>query len=86
MAWLTWTSAKAATPSPSEKGLVSELKEKIASTPAPVLALSVFAVGSFTTVTSALVYRRYFRRIPTGDWVTPDVFSKRRWIKGVVTR
>jgi len=31
------------------------------------------------------VHRRYYRRFPNSDWITPDVFAKKRWIKGVVT-
>jgi len=49
------------------------------------LALSVLALGSTSTIGTVFVYRRFFRRIRNGDWITPDVFAKKRWIKGVVT-
>ncbi|EGO28632.1 hypothetical protein SERLADRAFT_346624 [Serpula lacrymans var. lacrymans S7.9] len=32
-----------------------------------------------------VVYRRYFRRLRTAEWITPDIMKQRRWIKGVVT-
>ena len=30
-------------------------------------------------------YSRFLKRIPHGNHVTPDIFAKKRWIKGVVT-
>ncbi|KIM89888.1 hypothetical protein PILCRDRAFT_53296, partial [Piloderma croceum F 1598] len=30
-------------------------------------------------------FRRFFRRIRSGDWITPDIFTKKQRIKGVVT-
>ena len=66
-------------------GLVSRAQAKLNAIPAPVLALSAFAFGSITTVSGTLVYRRYFRRLKNGDWITPDVFAKKRWVKGKVT-
>ena len=73
-------------PLPTAKGLVTEVKEKVASAPTPILLLSALAIGSVSTAAAAQVYRRFFRRFPNGDWVTPDVFAKKRWIKGFVTR
>jgi hypothetical protein len=67
------------------KGLVSRAQSNLNAIPMPVLALSAFALGSITTVSGAVVYRRYFRRIKNGDWITPDVFAKKRWVKGMVT-
>jgi hypothetical protein len=65
---------------------MDELKVKVASVPVPILALSAVAVGSVSTAAAAQVYRRYFRRLRAGNWVTPDLFEKKRWIKGFVTR
>ncbi|KAF7330349.1 hypothetical protein MVEN_02473200 [Mycena venus] len=67
------------------QGLVSRAQAKLNAIPAPVLALSAFALGSITTVSGTLFYRRYFRRLQNGDWVTPDVLAKKRWVKGRVT-
>ncbi|KAK7032896.1 putative endonuclease LCL3 [Favolaschia claudopus] len=67
------------------QGLLSQAQARLNAIPAPVLALTAFALGSVTSISGALVYRRYFRRIPNGDWVTPDVLAKRRWVKGKVT-
>ncbi|KIY48584.1 nuclease, partial [Fistulina hepatica ATCC 64428] len=47
--------------------------------------LLAFLAGSLTTVSSVLIYRRYFRRIQNSDWVTPPMLEKRKWIRGVVT-
>ncbi|KAF9265087.1 SNase-domain-containing protein [Marasmius fiardii PR-910] len=38
-----------------------------------------------TTIVALKVYSRSFRRIKNSNWVTPDLFTKKRWIKGVVT-
>ncbi|KAJ7454825.1 SNase-domain-containing protein [Mycena latifolia] len=67
------------------QGLVSRVQSRLDAVPAPVLALSAFALGSLTTVSGTLVYRRYFRRLKNGDWITPDIFAKKRWVKGKVT-
>ncbi|KAJ7242752.1 hypothetical protein B0H12DRAFT_1023541 [Mycena haematopus] len=67
------------------KGLVLRVQEKLNAIPMPVLALSAFALGSITTVSGTMVYRRYFRRLRNGDWITPDIFAKKRWVKGMVT-
>ncbi|KAJ6577334.1 hypothetical protein B0H19DRAFT_1119223 [Mycena capillaripes] len=67
------------------QGLVKRAESNLNAIPAPILILSAFALGSITTVSGAMVYRRYFRRIRNGDWITPDVFAKKRWVKGMVT-
>lgn len=74
--------------SAQENSILSEidgLKEEVEKI-SPPLAFALVALGSGATITTAFVYRRYFRRIRSGDWITPDVFAKRKWIKGVVTR
>jgi hypothetical protein len=50
------------------------------------LALCAFLSGSLLTLATTALHRRYFHRLKTGDWITPDVFAKRRWIRGVVTK
>jgi len=64
---------------------IQTLYAKLDAIPMPVLALSAFALGSITTVSGRFVYRKYFHRLGNGDWITPDVFAKRRWVKGMVT-
>ncbi|KAI6104936.1 hypothetical protein EDD16DRAFT_1695864 [Pisolithus croceorrhizus] len=32
-----------------------------------------------------IVQRQWLRRIRTADWVTPDILTRRRWVKGIVT-
>jgi len=84
--WLSWNNLKVPPPPEEIKGLVSRLKVKAETIPAPLLALSAFAVGSITAAAGNRVYTRYFRRFRNGDWITPNVFAKKRWIKGVVTK
>ena len=55
-------------------------------TPLAVALPTAFALGSLSTVVGASVYRRYFRRIKNAEWITPDVFQKRKWVKGYVTK
>ncbi len=54
--------------------------------PTEILVFSAFAVGAVTTFGGRRVYTRYLRRIQNGDWVTPDMIERKRWVKGVVTR
>jgi hypothetical protein len=68
-------------------GVYTKLQKKLETFQASLLpvAITAFALGSVTTVTAALAYTRYGRRLRNGEWITPDVFEKKRWIKGVVT-
>lgn len=45
-----------------------------------------FVLGSATTLGASTVYRRFFKRIRNAEWITPDLFGRKRWITGVVTR
>lgn len=54
--------------------------------PPSVVVLTTFTLGSATAMSAAMIYRRFGRRIRNVDWVTPEVLSRKRWIKGVVTR
>ncbi|KAG1750368.1 uncharacterized protein EDB91DRAFT_1217039 [Suillus paluster] len=53
--------------------------------PAAYLILSGFFLGSVSTLGATFVYRRYFRRLRTAEWVTPDILQRKRWVRGVVT-
>ncbi|THH28088.1 hypothetical protein EUX98_g6110 [Antrodiella citrinella] len=64
---------------------MAKLDNALSSLPPSLLALSALAIGSSTTLVVAILYRRFARRIPNGDWVTPDVLAGKRWIKGYVT-
>ncbi|KAI0728826.1 SNase-domain-containing protein, partial [Fomitopsis betulina] len=65
--------------------VIQELAAKALSLPTDILVLSAFLAGSATTACSIAVCRRYWRRLPTAEWITPDILSKGRWIKGYVT-
>ncbi|KAJ4480981.1 hypothetical protein J3R30DRAFT_3462874 [Lentinula aciculospora] len=66
-----------------------EIKEyvetKVSSIPSQFLVASAFAAGAITTIGASRIYGRYFRRIQNSDWITPEIFEKKRWIKGVVS-
>lgn len=49
-------------------------------------ALTTFALGATAATTSALLYKRYVRRIKNSDWITPKLLTRKRWLKGVATR
>ncbi|KAI5992417.1 hypothetical protein EDD15DRAFT_2168046 [Pisolithus albus] len=56
---------------------------------AELLAISYTAVafiaGIATGTCGVFVWNRWLRRIRTADWVTPDILTRRRWVKGIVT-
>lgn len=58
---------------------------EIGSRTAAYLVLSGFFLGSVSTLGVTFVYRRYFRRLRTAEWVTPDILRRKRWVRGVVT-
>ena len=45
-----------------------------------------FLLGSATALGAPTVYRRFFKRIRSAEWITPDLLKRKRWITGVVTR
>ncbi|KAG0693870.1 hypothetical protein DFH29DRAFT_785082, partial [Suillus ampliporus] len=57
----------------------------LGSPPIAYLIVSGFFLGCVSTLGATSVYRRYFGRLRTVEWVTPDVFERRRWVRGVVT-
>lgn len=64
---------------------MANLDKTLSPFPPSLLVLSALLIGSSTTVAATVLYRRFARRIPNGEWVTPDVLSRKRWIKGYVT-
>ena len=54
--------------------------------PPSVVVLTAFTLGSATAMSATIIYKRFGRRIRNVDWVTPLLLSRKRWIKGVVTR
>ncbi|EPQ49870.1 nuclease [Gloeophyllum trabeum ATCC 11539] len=85
--WLPWSSSSSPSPLPERTTPQPSPSPEPASSPSPssVPAPLAFALGALSSTLAALAYARYFRRLPTGEWVTPDVFARRRWIAGVVT-
>ncbi|TCD62835.1 putative endonuclease lcl3 [Steccherinum ochraceum] len=61
------------------------IDKSLGSLPPSLLLLSAFVIGSSTTLAGTYVYRRFFRRIPNVDWVTPELLGGKRWVKGYVT-
>lgn len=70
--------------------LPQELEEYIAknasTVPPHLLAASTFAAGAITAIGISRIHLRYFKRIKNSDWLTPESFDKKRWIKGRVVR
>lgn len=59
-------------------------QDYVARLPTETLAISSFCLGASTYAIASFIRRRYFVRIPSADWVTPDML-KTRWFKGRVT-
>ncbi|KAG7087389.1 hypothetical protein E1B28_013360 [Marasmius oreades] len=81
---------------PSDESISTRLKESVPNwTPnsntfnigshSQQILLGGFIAGSVTTIVALKVYTQSFRRIKNGNWITPDMFAKKRWIKGVAT-
>ncbi|KAH9003774.1 nuclease [Lactarius hatsudake] len=45
-----------------------------------------FLLGSATTLSTYAIYRRFFTRLASAEWVTPSMLRRRPWVTGVVTR
>ncbi|EIN05748.1 nuclease [Punctularia strigosozonata HHB-11173 SS5] len=93
MSW-PWSSAAPAEDIPPEEidtdasffeKEVDHAVEKLDGIPTPLLLFSAFALGAASTYACIHAHRRFWRRLPNGDWITPEHFAKKRWIKGVVT-
>ncbi|KAJ3868514.1 hypothetical protein EV359DRAFT_60605 [Lentinula novae-zelandiae] len=67
------------------KEYVTNLEKKASSIPPQILVTSAFAAGAITAIGVSRIYSRYFKRIQNSDWITPESFQKKRWIKGIVT-
>lgn len=65
---------------------MTNLEKKASSIPPQILVTSAFAAGAITAIGVSRIYSRYFKRIQNSDWITPESFQKKRWIKGIVTR
>ena len=66
--------------------LIVKAKQETRNLPPYVVPASAFAAGVLSIVGCRRIYVRNFRRITNSDWITPDVFKRKKWIKGVVTR
>jgi hypothetical protein len=66
------------------EGLERTLNQ-LESMPVHLLALVAFTLGGASSLGGAFLYVRYGRRIKNTDWITPDLFTRKRWIRGIVT-
>lgn len=66
--------------------LAASLYARAAALPPHILVLTAFILGGTAALGANYVYARNFRRIANGEWVTPEMLARRRWIKGYVTR
>ncbi|EKM75415.1 hypothetical protein AGABI1DRAFT_80027 [Agaricus bisporus var. burnettii JB137-S8] len=60
-------------------------QNQLESMPVNLVALVAFALGGASSLGGALLYARYGRRIRNTDWITPNLFTRKRWIRGIVT-
>lgn len=62
-------------------------RDTFLSQPPSVVAGTSCVFGGLTILAGRRVYKRRFVRLRNSDWVTPAVLnSRRRWVRGVVTR
>jgi len=83
--WTTSTRTDTGKPDDVAEELPTKLKKQFDALPPSVLALTAFALGSATAISTVLVYRRYGRRIRNVNSITPELLARKRWLKGVVT-
>ena len=67
-------------------GAIRWFDAKTRDVPREQLLAGAFAAGCISAIIVRRVHVRYLRRLPSSEWVTPDVLKKKRWIKGFVTR
>lgn len=85
--WNPW-----AAPAPQRKedtlfgDAYTSLASRVAALPAPTLAASAFAAGVLATLGVSFAYKRNFKRITNVEWITPDIYARKQWIKGRVVR
>ena len=65
---------------------LAALNARLAQLPPSLLLALGTALGAAGALGTRRAYVRYLKRLPNGDWVTPDVIRGKRWIKGYVTR
>ncbi|KAI0776651.1 SNase-domain-containing protein [Trametes elegans] len=65
--------------------LVASLDARASALPPHLLILTAFLLGATTALGGNYIYLRHWRRIPNGEWITPDMLARKRWIKGYVT-
>ncbi|KAI5824362.1 staphylococcal nuclease [Schizophyllum commune Tattone D] len=71
-----------------EKDIATKAKDLFAlagEIPPEYFSVAAFAAGSLSLAASYFVHKRYFRRIPNAEWVSPNHLARKRWIKGRVT-
>lgn len=70
---------------PSVDEYVQKLKDSTKDYSPYGSGLAIFGAGVVSLFAGRKIHNRYFRRIPNGDWITPNVFKRKLWIKGYVT-
>ena len=83
-----WRSSAGKTPpARSEKKKVEDpiqtFADRLKDVP-PEIIIGSALLGAIGMKYCSKFYARYARRYPTIDWITPDVLSKKRWLKGRV--
>lgn len=84
--WPTWPRDDKKTSTKNSGGVLENLKAQFEVLPPTIQVLTIFGLGSVTTLSTFFLYKRYGRRIRNTDWITPKLLEKKSWLKGVVTR
>ncbi|KAH0834176.1 SNase-domain-containing protein [Lanmaoa asiatica] len=71
-------------PVTSSGSLWTRVQTRSTETPATAHVLA-FTLGAASGAGALLAWRRWVMRLRTSEWVTPNEFARRRWVRGVVT-
>jgi len=50
----------------------------------PLFAIAILST-SIATLYGAAVYKRHFKRLSNAEWITPNLLTQQRWVRGIVT-
>ena len=73
---------------PPSLNALEPIAQQIVSLP-PSLRVALpasFALGALSMWGGSIAYKRYFKRIKNVEWITPDVYRRKQWLKGRVVR
>jgi hypothetical protein len=72
-------------PTPAQALAIHDISRLLDQPDTSTIALVAFLLGSATAVGASSIYRRYFRRLPSAEYITPNILRRKPWVTGVVT-